>query len=324
MNTWLIRRTLGAAVTLLAAVTLVFFLMRLTPGDPLSRLGEERPLPPEAVAALKARYGLDQPLPRQYAAFVGGLLRGDLGASIEHNGRPVTALLAERLPPTLLLGGTALLLNFSFGIWLGVWQAARHGSRADRAATLVTLVAYAMPSFWLGIVLIWAFATELRWFPVGFMRTPWLSADAGWWARLTDLGWHLVLPALTLSVSTMAATVRFQRAAMIEALGSDAVRTARSKGLPERRVRWGHAWRNALGPVLALFGLWLPLLVAGSVFVEQVFSWPGLGSLVAEAIGSRDYPVVMGATLLVATAVVAGNLLADLLHRWLDPRLRAP
>jgi peptide/nickel transport system permease protein len=323
VSSWLIRRTLGAAVTLLIAVTLVFFLMRLTPGDPLSRLGEERPLPPEAVAALKARYGLDQPLPAQYAAFVGGILRGDLGRSIEHNGRPVTALLAERLPPTLLLGGTALLLNFSFGIWLGVWQATRHGSRADRAATLVTLIAYAMPSFGLGIVLTWSLGVELRWFPVGFMRTSWLGADAGWWTRSLDLAWHLVLPALTLSVSTVAATVRFQRAAMIEALGMEAVRTARSKGLAERQVRWGHAWRNALGPILALFGLWLPLLVAGSVFVEQVFSWPGLGSLVAEAIGSRDYPVVMGATILVAATVVAGNLLADLLHRWLDPRLRS-
>lgn len=323
MSRWLVRRLLGAVVTLLLALTLVFVLMRLTPGDPLSRLDSDRPLPPEAVAALRARYGLDRPIPAQYASFVGAALRGDLGPSIEHAGRPVTSLLAERLPATLLLGGIALLLNFTLGVGIGVWQAARQGSAGDHAVTLLTLVAYATPSFWLAIVLAWWFGVELHWFPVGFMHAPGLAPDAPLVARLGDLGRHLVLPVLTLSAGTMGATVRFQRAAMIEALGLDAVRTARSKGLAEPRVRWRHAWRNALGPVLALFGLWLPMLVAGAVFVEQVFAWPGVGSLAAEAIGARDYPVLMGITILVATTVVAGNLLADLLQRWLDPRLRS-
>lgn len=322
MSAWLIRRTSSAAVTLLLAVTLVFVLMRLTPGDPLSRLGEDRPLPPKAITALRARYGLDQPLTTQYARFVGGTLRGDLGASIEHQGRPVVDLLAERVPPTLLLGGTALLLNFTFGIWLGVWQASRRGSITDHLASLLTLVAYALPSFWLAILLARWFGTELRWFPVGFMQAPTLPADAGPLTRLGDLLWHLVLPAVTLSVSTIGATVRLQRATMIEALGLDAIRTARAKGLPEPRIRWRHAWRNAAGPVLALFGLWLPMLVAGAVFVEQVFSWPGVGSLAAQAIETRDYPVLMGVTLLVSAAVVGGNLIADLLQRALDPRLR--
>jgi peptide/nickel transport system permease protein len=323
VSPWLIRRTLSAAGTLLLAVTLIFFLMRLTPGDPLARLGEERAMPPEAIASLRARYGLDQPLTRQFASFAGGVLRGDLGVSIEHAGRPVLSLLAERLPPTLLLGGTALLLNFTFGVWLGVWQAARRGSAADHVTSFLTLVAYALPSFWVAILLARWFGTELHWLPVGFMHAPSLATDAGALTRFGDLLWHLVLPVVTLSLSTVGATVRLQRAAMIDALALDAIRTARSKGLTESRVRWRHAWRNAVGPVLALFGLWLPLLVAGSVFVEQIFSWPGIGRLVAESIGARDYPVLMGATVLVSAAVIGGNLLADVLQRWLDPRLRS-
>jgi peptide/nickel transport system permease protein len=317
-----LRRAFQALVTYLLAASLAFFLMRLTPGDPLARLSEDRPLPPAAIAALRARYQLDQPLFRQYATFLGAAIRGDLGQSIEHEGRAVTGLIRERLPATMLLGGAVLFLNFSVGIWLGVWQAVRRGSRADRVATTLTLTAYATPSFWLGLVLAWAFGTELHWLPVGAMHDPLLPAGASALRVATDLARHLVLPAFTLSVITLGATARYQRAAMSEALASDYVRTARSKGLPERAVRWRHAWRNALGPMLALFGLWLPLLVAGSVFVEAVFTWPGLGTLTYEAIANRDYPVIMGTTLLVSALVIAGNFAADVAHRIVDPRLR--
>lgn len=324
MSLWVARRAGQALVTFILAAVLAFFLMRLTPGDPLARLTEDRPLPPEAVKALRARYGVDKPPLAQFLTFLGGVARGDLGGSIEHGGRPVTALIAERLPATLLLGGTALALNFLLGIGIGVFQATRPGTGIDRTLTLVSLTAYATPSFWLGLVLAWAFGTELHWLPVAFMHEPWLGPDAPWFVRLGDLLRHLVLPALTLSLVTFGATARYQRAAMLEALALDCVRAARTRGLPEHTIRWRHAWRNALGPMLALFGLWLPLLVAGSVFVEAVFVWPGLGTLAAEAIASRDYPVLMGATILVAAAVVLGSLIADLLHRWLDPRLRAP
>jgi len=321
--TWLLRRAGQALVTFLLATTLLFFLMRLTPGDPLARLSEDRPMPPAAIADLRARYGLDQPLTTQFGHFLGGVLRGNLGVSIEHQGRPVTALIAERLPATLLLGGLALALNFTAGIWLGVWQARRRGTRADRWLTVATLAAYATPSFWLGIALAWLVGVELKLLPTGFMHDPLLPVSAGSLTRLVDLLQHLVLPTLTLSLVTVGATARFQRAAMIDALELDCIRTARTKGLKEGAVVWRHAWRNAVGPVLALFGLWLPLLVAGSVFVESVFSWPGLGSLAWEAIGSRDYPVIMGTTVMVAAAVVGGNLVADLVHRLVDPRLRA-
>jgi peptide/nickel transport system permease protein len=319
---WLVRRALQALVTYLLAATLAFFIMRLTPGDPLARLTEDRPIPPAAMAALRARYQLDRPFLQQYSDFLAAAARGDLGRSIEHDGRSVVSLIGERLPATILLGGAVLLLNFSVGIWLGVFQADRRGSGADRALTALTLTAYATPSFWLGLVLAWAFGTELHWLPVAFMRDPLIPADASMLSRAWDVARHLLLPAITLSIVTLGATARYQRAAMSEALGSDYVRTARSKGLPEHSIRWRHAWRNALGPMLALFGLWLPLLVAGSVFVEAIFAWPGLGTLAYDAIMSRDYPVIMGTTLLVSAMVIAGNLLADLLHRIVDPRLR--
>jgi len=320
---WVARRVGQAALTFFLATTIAFFLMRLTPGDPLARLTEDRPIPPAAVAAIRERFGIDRPLLSQYLTFIAGVARGDLGDSIEHNGRPVTQLLLAALPPTLLLGGTALLLNFLFGIGIGVYQAARLNSGADRVLTVLTLAAYATPSFWLGLVLAWGFGTQLHWFPVAFMAEPFL-ATAPWPERALDTLWHLVLPAATLGLVTFGGTARYQRAAMREALALDCVRTARTKGLPERTVRWRHAWRNSLGPMLALFGLWLPLLVAGSFFVEAVFVWPGLGMLASEAIATRDYPVIMGATILVSAAVVLGSLVADLLHRWVDPRLREP
>jgi peptide/nickel transport system permease protein len=321
VNSWVARRVVQAGLTFFLAATLAFFLMRLTPGDPLAQLTEDRPIPPAAIAALRARYGIDQPLLTQYGRFLGGVVRGDLGGSIEHNGRPVLGLILERLPATLLLGGTALALNFLFGIGIGVFQATRPGSLSDRVLTLFSLAAYATPSFWLGLVLATALATEHHWFPVAFMNEPYL-AGAGPIDRIGDTLWHLVLPALTLSLVTFGATARYQRTAMLEALGLECVRTARAKGLSGFLILWRHAWRNALGPMLALFGLWLPLLVAGSVFVEAIFVWPGLGTMAAEAIASRDYPVIMGTTMLVSATVVLGSLAADLLHRWLDPRIR--
>ncbi len=323
MSGWLARRALQAVVTYLLAATLAFVVMRLTPGDPLARLTEDRPLPPDAIAALRARYQLDQPIVRQYATFLNGALRGDLGRSIEHQGSDVVGLIRERLPATLLLGTTVLLINFSVGIGLGVWQATRRGSAADHLMTGLTLTAYATPSFWLGLVLAWVFGTELHWLPVAFMHNPLIAPGAPRLTVAADVAKHLLLPALTLSITTLGATARYQRATMADALDADFVRTARSKGLTQRTVLWRHAWRNALGPMLALFGLWLPLLVAGSVFVEAVFAWPGLGSLAYDAIMSRDYPVIMGTTLLVSATVIAGSFAADLLHRLADPRLRA-
>jgi peptide/nickel transport system permease protein len=322
MARWLAGRLLQAVVTAALAVVLLFFLMRAAPGDPLARLSEDRQLPPEAAELLRARYGLDQPPGRQFRSFASGLARGDLGISIEY-GRPVAELLRERLPGSLLLGGTVLFITFGLGSWLGALQAVRRGA-VDRVASAAALMLYATPSFWLALVLAWLVGVEWRLLPAAGMRDPFLPADAGALERLADLLRHLVLPAVTLAAVNLAATMRYQRAAMLEVLQQPWIATARARGLSDGRVSWRHAWRNALFPVVTLFGLWLPLLVAGSVFVEKIFAWPGLGALAADAAGSRDYPVLMGASLLVTSLVVAGSLLADLAYAALDPRVRRP
>jgi peptide/nickel transport system permease protein len=319
---WILGRLLQAAATLVVVVLLLFVLMRLAPGDPLARLVGDRDLAPGEMELLRERYGVDRPVLAQLGSFLAGAARGDLGVSIEHHPDRVTSLLASRLPATLLLGGVVLLLNFTLGIWLGVRQAVRRGSGFDRWTGRLALTAYAMPGFWLGLVLV-AFVS-LRWqlLPAAQMTDPMLSPDADLGTRLVDLLRHLALPALTLSLTSIALTMRHQRAAMLSVFRLDYVTAARARGLPEQQVRWGHAWRNTLVPMLTLLGLWLPILVSGSVFVESVFNWPGLGSLAAQAIASRDYPVLLGTAMLVSGAVVLAGLLADLGYALVDPRVR--
>jgi peptide/nickel transport system permease protein len=214
------------------------------------------------------------------------------------------------------------LLNFTVGLWLGVRQAVRRGRAEDRWLTAVSLVGYATPSFWLGLVLAWLVGIKLRLLPAAGMQDPLLSFDASLALRAGDVLRHLVLPALTLSIVSIAATMRYQRTAMLEILTLPFMVTARAKGLTDREVIWRHGWRNALFPVITLFGLWLPILVTGSVFVEAVFAWPGLGSLAAAAVWGRDYPVLMGASMLVAALVVTGGFITDVTYALLDPRVR--
>jgi peptide/nickel transport system permease protein len=322
VSRWLLRRSLQAVVTFAVAVLLLFVLLRAAPGDPLARLTGDRAVSEQELARLRARFGLDQPLATQLKAFLGGVARGDLGVSIEHYPERVTSLLAARLPATGLLSGAVLLLNFSLGAWLGVRQAVRRGSRFDRWLTRLALAAYATPSFWLGMVLV-AFVS-IRWhlLPAAQMSDPLLPAEAGFLAKSLDVLRHLVLPALTLSITSIALPLRHQRAAMLASFRLDFITAARARGITERRVLWRHAWRTTLVPMLTLLGLWLPILVSGSVFVEAVFNWPGLGSLAAEAIGARDYPVLLGAAMLVSAVVVLSGLLADLGYALLDPRVR--
>ena len=321
MMHWLAGRILQAALTVVVAVLLFFILMRLVPGDPLATLTEDRPVTLAQEQALRERYGLDQPITSQLASFLQGAIRGDLSTSIQY-GRPVTQMLRERLPATLLLGTAVLLVNFTVGLWLGVLQAERRGGWTDRLLTVTSLAAYATPSFWLGLMLVLLFGLHLRWLPVTGLSDPSLGNTSGW-PLLIDRLRHLVLPVATLSLVTIASSMRYQRAAMLEVLGQPFITAARARGLQPAQVRWGHAWRASLPPVLTLFGLWLPIVVVGSVFVEQVFSWPGLGSLAAAAAGARDYPLLMGTALLATTAVVAGSLVADLLLAALDPRVRS-
>ena len=322
MARWLLGRTAQAGGTFVVAVVLMFFIMRLSPGDPLARIAGDRHISDVEYRQLQERFGLDQPLTTQFRAFVSGLARGDLGTSISNAPFSVTSLIKARIPASLLLGGTVLLINFTVGILLGVWQAVHRDERLDRWLSVVSLTAYALPSFWLGLVLAWLFGVHWHILPAAGMETLTLAPDTPWALRAVDVLRHLVLPATTLSIVTIAATIRYQRTAMIEALGQDYVRSARAKGLSVRQVVWRHAWRNALSPVLTLFGLWLPLFVTGSVFVEAVFGWPGLGYLTYEAISGRDYPLIMGTAILVSASVVVGTWFSDVVHMLLDPRVR--
>jgi ABC-type dipeptide/oligopeptide/nickel transport system permease component len=319
---WAVRRLLQAGVTFVASLLVLFAVMRLTPGDPLARLEADRQVTPDERAALRRRYGLDQPAGRQLAVYLSGLARGDLGVSIGHYPERVTTLLRTRLPASLLLGGAVLLLNFTLGVWLGVVQARHRGRPLDRWLTGLSLAGYSMPSFWLALILV--SLVSLRWqlLPAAQMQDPFLPPGAGTPAMVLDLLRHLILPVVTLSTVTIAATMRHQRDAMIRVLRLDFVRAARARGLGERRVIWKHAWPNAVFPVLTLFGLWLPLLVTGSVFVEAVFNWPGLGSLAADAVATRDYPLLMGISMLASGMIIVGGVVTDLGHLMLDPRVR--
>lgn len=322
MTRWLLRRLIHAAATFLVVTILLFLLMRIAPGDPLSRLVDQQQMSAEEMAVLRARFGLDQPLGRQFLTFVTGLPSGNMGVSIEHYPDRVSTLLRERLAPSLLLGGVVLVLNFTLGIWLGVLQATHRGSGLDRWLTRLSLAGYSLPSFWLALMLVALVSLQWQLLPAAQMTDPLLSAEASWWERAADIGRHLILPALTLSIVSLATTMRYQRTAMLEVMRLDFVRAASARGLSSTRVRWRHAWRNALFPLLTLLGLWLPFLVTGSVFVEAIFNWPGIGSLAAEAILGRDYPLLQGTAMLAAALVLAGNLLADLGHLLLDPRTR--
>ncbi len=322
MGGWLLRRLGQAALTFAASLLLLFLVMRVVPGDPLARLEGDIPLSAEEETLLRRRFGLDRPMAGQLADWVAGVGRGEFGISIAHYPESVGSLIASRLPPTLLLGGTVLLINFTLGLWLGVLQAKHRGQRIDRWLTGLSLAGYSMPSFWLGLVLI--SMVSLRWhlLPAAQMTDPLLPADAGVMTRTIDVLRHLILPAVTLSVVTLAGTMRYQRTAMLQVLRLDFIRAARARGLSERRVIWRHAWPNALSPILTLFGLWLPILVTGSVFVEYVFNWPGLGSLTAEAIAARDYPLLMGTAMLASALVIVGTVITDVGYMLIDPRVR--
>lgn len=311
------RMVLGRLVSLLPVLfgmcVLSFALLSMVPGDPVTAmLGLEAD--PAAVAVLRAKYALDQPLVIRFFAWFGHVLMGDLGRSIQ-TGRSVTAMVGAALVPTLQLGAAAMVVSLTIAIPAGIIAAARRNTAADLAVTLVALCGLSLPSFWLAVLLIMGLSIAVPLLPSsGYM--PFLDDPAAAFS-------HLVLPALTLGAAMAAATMRMTRAAMIEVLSADYIRTAKAKGAPPRRVVWRHALRNAMLPVVTLIGLQLGQLLGGVVITESVFSWPGIGKLTVDAIFARDYPVVQGAILVTATLFVLINLGTDMLYTVLDPRLRS-
>ncbi|HZI43308.1 MAG TPA: ABC transporter permease [Gemmatimonadaceae bacterium] len=320
----LVRRIVGAIVLLWLVVTITFVLVRLAPGDPALFL-----VPPTAsaqdAARLRTELGLDRPLAVQYARWMGGVLRGDFGESFASR-RPVGRVLIDAMPVSLLLGGSALLITFVIGVPLGILQAARRGRAADRVLTILATLVYAAPSYWLALALVavftygaatWGLPTALR-LPAFGMQSP--GAELRGVARFLDIARHAVLPLTILAAIGSAGIARYARTSVADILAQDWVRTARAKGLSPRRVYLRHVMFNILPAMVVLFALSLPGVVAGSIFVESVFAWPGMGRLMVAAISARDYPVVLGATVWYATLVIFANLSADILLPLLDPR----
>ena len=320
MRAWLLRRTAAGIAIVFATISLTFIVIHLAPGRPFLP-PDGRPVDPAVVARLERSYGLDQPIVVQYVRYFNALARGEMGESFSQR-RPVAQAIADAVPNTLLLTSTALAIDFTLGILIGLYQAARARRPADVALGNITLFLYSLPTFWLALVLQLVCGLWLGWFPTGGPTDPVLHASLPLLGRLADRLHHLVLPAMTLGLVGAGGTARFQRAALLEALGHDYVRTARAKGLPEAAVLVRHAWRDALLPVITLAGIALPFLLTGAVLIETVFSWPGIGKLAADAISARDYPLVLGTTLLATCAVVLGSLVADVLTAAADPRVR--
>jgi ABC-type dipeptide/oligopeptide/nickel transport system permease component len=294
----------SALVVVFGVSTLVFLLIHLVPGDPVEAMLGESARPADRQT-LRAALGLDQPLAEQYLRYLDGLVRLDLGQSFQFQ-RAVADLLAERIPPTLELTGAALALALALAVPLGVLAARSRGGALDSFATGFSLLGISIPNFWLGPLLILVFSLWLGWTPVSGRDGP----------------ASLILPAVTLGTGLAAILARMVRSSVLEVSGEDYVRTARAKGLSELAVMWRHALRNAWLPVLTLVGLQLGGLLGGAVITETVFAWPGVGSLLVEAIQNRDYPVVQAAVLLVSLGYVLVNTLTDLVYAWVDPRIR--
>jgi peptide/nickel transport system permease protein len=317
----LVRRLFEALLVVFVAASATFVLAHLAPGDPFTTSTESSKLQPEQRAQLRANWGLDRPLPEQYVRWLSAIARGDLGPSLSQH-RPVAEAIGEALPATLLLSTTGIVLAFALGIGLGAWQASHRGHPLERASSTLTLTIAAFPDFWLALVAMLTFAYWLPIFPVSGM------VDAGsydyWpaWRQLLDRLHHLVLPACVIAILAAAGIARFQRAALLDALGEEWTRTARAKGVAERAIVLRHALRNALSPTLALLGLSLPALAGGTLFVERVFQWHGMGLLALQAIAARDYFLIMGCVVVGSALVAAGSFVADLLAVLADPRLR--
>jgi peptide/nickel transport system permease protein len=314
-------RLLQGIAVLWVVATLTFALLHLAPGDPYSYQGDRR-VAPEVAAHWRHVFCLDRPLPAQYGCYLASLAHGDLGFSISQS-RPVRDILVDYVPRTLELMSLGLLLSFAVGIALGVLQAHRRGTFADWGSRGIALFFYSMPDFWLALMLALVFAYWLPIFPISGIENVIAAPTYGWWQRAVDHLRHLVLPVTTLVLLTCAGIARFQRAAMLDAIGLDFVVTARAKGVSETAIARHHVLRNALLPIITLAGLALPMLLGGAVLVELVFSWPGMGFVTATAVGSRDYALVTSSVLVTSALVVAGTIAADLLYALADPRVRA-
>ncbi len=314
MGGYILKRLVSAIPVLLGITVIVFLIMAMIPGDPATAiLGSYAT--PENVARLNRHLGLDEPLWRQYFIWLGNLVQGDFGRSFALN-RPVLDEILDRFSATLILAGSAFVLCALLGILAGVVSAARQYGLADKAITFVVILGISVPSFFLGMMMILLFAVQLRWFPVSGMYSIWGGGD------LPDLIRHLTMPALALSVVATGVVARLSRGAMLEVLRQDFIRTARAKGVDERRVIWGHALRAAMVSIIPVLGIQAGFVLSGAVYIEMVFQWPGVGRMLVDAILKRDILLVQGGVVFIAACYVGFNIIVDVAQAWLDPRIK--
>ena len=317
MLRYCLHRLLIGLGMLLALTILIFVLLQLTPGDPIDAyIDPNVAMSKEAMDALRAQLGLDKPLPVQYLAWLSQAVQGNLGHSLQRFNETVSGLIASRIGPTLLLMGAGLAIAIVVGIASGIVSAVRRNSLPDYSFSVLALLGISSPAFLTALLGLYVVSVRLRWAPSGGMLTPATDFSLG------DLMHHLILPAFVLSIGHAALIMRYMRASMLEVLNQDYVRTARAKGVKEFWVVTKHALRNALLPVVTLIGSTIGLAVGGAIFIESVFNWPGMGLLLISAVETRDYPVIMGATLVIGACVIVVNILTDLAYAVIDPRIK--
>ncbi len=309
----LVPRLIQGAIVFLIVSVITFLLVNLAPGGPSAIMRMD--MTADQRAALSKRMGLDQPLPVRYAEWLGQAVQGDLGTSLSSE-EPVSRRIAQRLPNTILLAGLALLVSVLLGIPMGVVAALRRNTALDYALTFLSVIGLSIPAFWFGIMLILAFSVNWNLLPSSG------AFSSGQEFSVPDRLAHLIMPSIVLSTTTLPSIVRFTRSSLLDVLHQDYVRTARGKGLVWSRVIYHHALRNAINPVISVLGTQVPRLFGGAVVTEAVFGWPGMGRLAVEAANGRDYPLIMGITMVIALVVIVTTLLVDLAYTWVDPRVR--
>lgn len=320
MTRYIIRRLIEAIPLLLVISLITFLIVEIAPGDAAQMyIDPDRGTDPAYIEQVRVNLGLDQPMHVRYFAWLGKTLTGDWGFSFRSR-RAVSLEVGDRLPNTLLLGGTALLLSFLVAVPIGVISALKRYTLLDYLVTTFSLIGISIPIFWIALLFIQLFAIQLDLFPASGMRN--VREQYTGWQSTADVLHHLILPTIVLALAQIASWSRYQRSALLDVLGHDYIRTARGKGLAERRVILFHAVRNSLIPMITLIGISVPSVVTGAFLTETIFSWPGIGRLGVDAVSGRDYPVIMAVTMLSALLIVISSLLADIAYAWADPRIR--
>ena len=322
LNRYILRRIIEITVIFFVILTVLFFLFRLAPGDPVTRMVDPN-LTPEDAQRLISQLGLDQPLWVQYTYFLKNFFSGNLGLSF-HYGQPVADIIMDRLPNTILLFTTSIILSALVGVWLGKIVSWNKGRPVDTWMTVVALICHTLFLPWLALLMIWLFGYSVGWFPINGILTPeiWIDPDAGWWARAIDVVHHMLLPLMTLFIIHFGSYMLIMRSSMLDTLKEEYIFTARAKGIEEKNIRNRHAAPNAALPVVTSVGLSLAFSINGGALTETVFSWPGIGRELVFSVSNNDYPLALASFLLIASVVLVANLIVDVLYAYLDPRIR--